>query len=526
MLETLRIANLGAVDGLVVEFDDGLTVLTGETGVGKTLLVEALHLVLGGADRGVPVRDPTRPSRVEAVFATSEGELVLARERSSGGRLRALVDGALSSAQVLTGRAEPLCELHGQHEHQVLRTAGAARALLDRAGDVDDGEIRKLRAQRRTLLEVRERLGGNAEDRARRLELVAHECDEIDAVAPEGADEVERRLEEAGAVAAILESREALLGAAEALDSDSDDPSAAGLLADALALLPRALEVPRGKLTDLLDQVRALGGELRGELEALEEDPERLSALNERIARLQALVRKHGLVLADVLERRIALGEELARLHDDEARSKGLDEELGRLAVALDSAEARVRSEREHAGVALAEAVQRRLGSLALPHARFEVLVQGDAGEDVGFLFAGSGAFAPAPLADTASGGELSRVMLALTLATRAEVPCVVFDEVDAGVGGQTARSLAACLSELAEDHQVIVVTHLATIAAAAAHHLVVTRSATVDGPAELRAVTGEDRVEEIARMLAGDSADPVARAHATALLDGESAVA
>jgi DNA repair protein RecN (Recombination protein N) len=161
-----------------------------------------------------------------------------------------------------------------------------------------------------------------------------------------------------------------------------------------------------------------------------------------------------------------------------------------------------------------------------LPHARFEVLVQGDAGEDVGFLFAGSGAFEPAPLADAASGGELSRVMLALTLATRAEVPCVVFDEVDAGVGGKTARSLAACLAELARDHQVIVVTHLATIAAAATHHLVVTRSATADGPAELRAVAGEDRIAEIARMLAGDAADPVALAHASALLDGQSAVA
>jgi DNA repair protein RecN (Recombination protein N) len=525
MLETLRIANLGAVDELDVDFRGGLTVLTGETGVGKTLLVEALHLVLGGADRGIPVRVPTQPSRVEAVFSTGDGELVLTRERSSAGRLRALVDGALSSAQVLTERAEPLCELHGQHEHQVLRTAGAARALLDRAGGIDDAEVRELRAQRRALLEARERLGGSAEDRARRLELVAHECDEIDAVAPEGDDEVERRLEEASAAAAILDSKAALLGAAAALDAEGDDPSAAGLLAGALALLPRALEAPRGQLTDLLDQVRTLGGELRGELEALEEDPERLSALNERIARLQALVRKHGHVLADVLRRRVVLGEELERLRDDEVRSKDLDEDLARLEAALGHAELRVRAEREQAARVLAEAVQHRLAPLALPHARFEVLVQGDAGEDVGFLFAGSGAFEPAPLADAASGGELSRVMLALTLATRAEVPCVVFDEVDAGVGGKTARSLATCLAELAQDHQVIVVTHLATIAAVAANHLVVTRSATPDGPADLRTVTGQDRVAEIARMLAGDPADPVALAHAAALIAGESAV-
>jgi DNA repair protein RecN (Recombination protein N) len=526
MLETLRIANLGAVDELAVDFEGGLTALTGETGVGKTLLVEALHLVLGGADRGVPVRDPARASRVEAMFATGEGELLLTRERSSGGRLRALVDGALSSAPALAERAGTLCELHGQHEHQVLRSPGAARALLDRASGIDDTELRELRARRRELLEVRERLGGSVEDRARRLELVSHECDEIDAVDPEGPDEVERRLAEAAEVAAVLDSREALLGAAAALDSDGDDPSAAGLLAGALALLPRALERPRDQLTELLDQVRALGGELRGELEALEEDPERLSSLNDRIARLQALVRKHGHGLSDVLARRTSLGIELERLREDEVRSKGLDDDLSRLEGALARVEQRVLGERERAAAVLAVAVQGRLAPLALPHARFEVLVEGAAGEDVRFLFAGSAAFEPAPLADAASGGELSRVMLALTLATRAEVPCVVFDEVDAGVGGKTARSLATCLAELAEDHQVIVVTHLATIAAAAAHHLVVTRSASADGPADLRVVRGQERVAEIARMLAGDASDPVALAHATALLEGESAVA
>ena len=225
MLETLRIVNLGAVDEVVLDLDGGLTVLTGETGVGKTLLVEALHLVAGGADRGIAVRDLDAPSRVEAVFATPHGELVLARERSSSGRLRALLDGALSSAQALAASAATLCELHGQHEHQVLRTPGAARVLLDRAGGIDDAEVRSLRARLRELETTRTRLGGSAEERARRLEMAAHECDEIDAVAPEGTDEVERRLEEAALVAAILESKDALRAAAEALDADGDEPS-------------------------------------------------------------------------------------------------------------------------------------------------------------------------------------------------------------------------------------------------------------------------------------------------------------
>ena len=327
MLETLRIANLGAVDELVLDLDDGLTVLTGETGVGKTLLVEALHLVLGGADRKVPVRAPDAPSRVEAIFTGPGGEVLLTRERSSHGRLRATVDGSLASAQSLAERAETLCELHGQHEHQVLRAPAAARALLDRAGGVDDAEVRALRARRRDLAVAREHLGGSAEERARRLELVAHELEEIDAVAPNGPDEVDRLLAEAASVSAILESRDALRAVAGTLDDD-EETSAAGLLAAARALLPRELEGRREELAALLDAVRELAGELRKELEAVEGDPARLEALNERIARLQALIRKHGQRLGDVLDRRVALGEELARLEGDEARSAGLDEEL------------------------------------------------------------------------------------------------------------------------------------------------------------------------------------------------------
>ena len=150
--------------------------------------------------------------------------------------------------------------------------------------------------------------------------------------------------------------------------------------------------------------------------------------------------------------------------------------------------------------------------------------VEGSAGEQVQFLFAGSGAFEPAPLADVASGGELSRVMLALTLASPSRASCMVFDEVDAGVGGTTARTLAQCLAELAVDRQVIVVTHLASVAAVALHHVAVTRSDAPGGPASVRRLDGEDRVQEIARMLAGDPDDPVAIAHAIGLLSGDSA--
>ena len=187
MLQSLRVRNLGAVDDLVLDLDGGLTVLTGETGAGKTLLVEALHLVLGGRDRSLPVRDPAAAARVEALFDTEGGdEVVLARELAPNGRLRATVDGQMVAATQLRELAAGLCQLQGQHEHLVLRAPDAARALLDRSAGIDDAEVRALRADRRALLAQRDALGGSAEERRRRLELASHEAAEIDSVAPSG----------------------------------------------------------------------------------------------------------------------------------------------------------------------------------------------------------------------------------------------------------------------------------------------------------------------------------------------------
>ncbi|HLK46375.1 MAG TPA: hypothetical protein VKT18_10310, partial [Acidimicrobiales bacterium] len=279
-----------------------------------------------------------------------------------------------------------------------------------------------------------------------------------------------------------------------------------------------------GELAAVLDQVRALATSLTARLERLQDDPARVEQLNDRVAVLQALVRKHGHVLADVLVRREALEAELAALRADEELATSVEDQLEGTDAALGAAEHAVLKLRTEAGTSLERAVSARLPSLAMPHARFVVRVGGPAGEDVQFAFAGSAAFEPAPLADAASGGELSRVMLGLTLATHAGAGCLVFDEVDAGVGGATAKALATCLEELARDAQVLVVTHLATVAARATRHLVVARGATPDAPATIVPVQGEARVSEVARMLAGDPADPVAREHAAALLAGDPA--
>ena len=381
MLETLRVRNYGAVDEAVIEFEPGLTVLTGETGAGKTLLVEALHLVLGGADRGLPVRHPELPSLAEAVFADGDVEVVLARERSSQGRLRAMLDGTTGSAQALSTIAAELCELHGQHEHQVLRRPGAARLLLDRTGGIDDAAVQGLRAQRRELLALRERLGGETEERARRLEIAIHDRDEIDAVAPAGPDEIEELQSDATILADLVEARDALLAAAGALDADGDEPSATQLVSSALSVLPRTLESARASLTGLLEQVREIRGELLASLQRIDDDPERLSLLDQRIARLRDLVRKHGDSLLDVLERRAALDAEIERLEADEATAVELEGRLSVLELTLHAEQAALLDARLGAATTLASSVQDRLGSLALAHARFEVRVEGSAGE-------------------------------------------------------------------------------------------------------------------------------------------------
>jgi DNA repair protein RecN (Recombination protein N) len=522
MLASLRIRNVGAVDEVVLELEPGLTVLTGETGAGKTLLLEALHLVLGGAPRSLPVRDPDRPVLAEALFVEAGGdEVVLARELAPGGRLRAAVDGHTASARQLAERGEVLCHLHGQHEHQVLRTPGAARALLDRAAGIDDSTVRSLRAEERTLRAERDSLGGDADDRSRRLDLASHELAEIDAVSPTGPLELDERLEEVQRLSEVVESRDALGQAASILDDEGDGPSAAQLLSAALAALPRGLQGPRDELLGIVDQVRALAAQLRADLEALEADPGRLDALNERVARLQGLVRKHGQTLTDVLARRAALASDVERLEAADATLRELDGAIDASAQRVGVEEARLLGQRTAGAAVLGEAVTAQLERLALARATFTVAVGGAAGEDVTFLFSGSASFAPAPLADAASGGELSRVMLALTLCARSGAPTIVFDEVDAGVGGATARVLAACLADVAQERQVLVVTHLASIAAVAAHHFVVTPG---DGtiPTTLLAVSGDERTREIARMLAGDASDPVALDHARALLAGD----
>jgi DNA repair protein RecN (Recombination protein N) len=517
MLSTLRVRNVGSFLDVTVEFDEGLTVLTGETGAGKTLLVEALHLVLGGTDRALPVRDPTASSLVEATFLDGTDEVVAARERSASGRLRAMLDGVTTSAKALSERTAAMCELHGQHEHQVLRRPGAARVILDRSAGIDDSDVRRLRREYREVLAVRERLGGSAPERTRHLELLSHERDEIDAAAPTSPTELEELVEEAVELTALVDARDAITRAIEALDTDGDAASAAALLGGALAELPKELAA-RSELAELLDRTRLLAATLRRELDHVGDEPGRLDDLNGRISTLQGLVRKHGHTLDNVLVRRKALEAELAQLTADEARAGVVEAELGVVASSLASAETDLASKRLDAGVRLSAEVRSRLGDLALGHAQFDVSVEGTAGDEVGFLFAGSAGFDAAPLADAASGGELSRVMLALTLATRATAACTIFDEVDAGVGGATALALATCLRELSEHSQVVVVTHLASVAAVADHQLVVT--AAPDGEGSLiNEVVGEERVRELARMLAGDPDHPDAVAHARALL-------
>jgi DNA repair protein RecN (Recombination protein N) len=584
VLAELRVEQLGVIDELRIVLSPGLTVLTGETGAGKTLVVEALELLLGG--RGDPsiVRAGADEAVVEGRFVVrrdrlaagaaslaagdgagglvagdgeaegvehagqgdgldegdgvdegegdgdvggdNEVEVVLARSVPRWGRGRSYLDGRMAPLGALTEAGADLVDLHGQHSHQSLLRPAAQRAALDRFAGVDLSAARALRRRVGALDERLRELGGDDRERARELDVLAFQLDEIAGARLADPDEEER-----------LAAEEAVLAGAAALRAAADaarraiaerEPSALDLVAAAVGELD-----PHPPLVELALRLRAVVAELgdaasdlRRAAEGFEEDPERLVAVQERRQLLRSLRRKYGETLADVL----AFAEEAARRADElrstDARRAELAKERAGLVDELGAAEEAVGDLRRAAAGRLGAAVQARLRSLAMERARIEVVVpESGIGDDVELLLAANEGEPALPLAKVASGGELARAMLALRLVLTAGPPTLVFDEVDAGIGGMAALAVGTALAELASDHQVLVVTHLAQVAARADQHLAVVKE--VEGGrtrAVVRSVQGEDRVAELSRMLSGHPDSRAARQHAEELLGMRSA--
>jgi DNA repair protein RecN (Recombination protein N) len=543
MLTDLRVRDLGVIEDLSLSFGPGMTALTGETGAGKTLVVEALHLVLGGRASPTMVRAGAAEAMVEARFVVGEGdderEVILARAVPADGRSRAWVDGRMSPVAALVEVAAELVEIHGQHEHQSLVTPAAQRQVLDAYAGTDLSEVTRLRARQRELAASLAELGGDEQMRAREADVLRYQIEEIAAAGLSDPDEdltlrsEETRLADAGAL------REAAAHAVTLLDPDpgSGTGSVSGLGSGSgsegdgvLELLGRAetalseresFDEYRRRIAssaiDLADVARAL----RDVVEGWEDDPDRLAVVQERRRLLAGLRRKYGEDLAAVM---VFADEAAVRLSDlDNAEVVAAQLEAERLAVAeqLAAAEDKVRAVRTEAAERFGSLVGERLAALAMAGARVEVRVgsQGT-GDPVELALGANVGEAVLPLAKAASGGELARAMLAIRLVALHGPSTMVFDEVDAGVGGASAIALGHALAEVAGDRQVLVVTHLAQVAAQADQQISVDKQALAGRTVTTAAtIAGEDRVIELSRMLSGHPDSDAARAHARELL-------
>lgn len=530
MLTELRVENLGIIDESSVTLGRGLTAITGETGAGKTLLVEALDLLLGGRADASLVRDGATEARVEGRFVVedpdgSETEFVLARVVPASGRSRAYVDGRLATVGELVAQGRALVDLHGQHEQQSLLVPHVQRALLDafvgepaaRAA----GDVGAARAELRAVEEDLAAIGGDDRARARELDLLRFELEEIEGAELRATDEAETLAIQEDELANAAERRAGLEAARRQLDGPATDAigEAMAALGDHgwFAAVEARLSALQAELADLVHETRVAA-------ELVVDDPERLEELRARRQRLRELCRKYGPTIADVQTFATEAAERLADLEGAEERRSALGAQRSRAERALAKAQARLLEARRAGAPVLAVAVTERLGELALGRAECHIEVheggdRGDGGE-VTFLLAPNPGESARPLAKAASGGELSRVMLALRVVLSEAPPTLVFDEVDAGLGGEAGVAVGRALALLGGKHQVLCVTHLAQVAAFADAQLSVRkeeRGGRTEAMVEL--LLDDARVNELSRMLAGVGESAHARRHARELL-------
>ena len=585
----MRLRGLGVIRDAVLELGPGLTVVTGETGAGKTMVVTGLGLLMGGrADAGAVregeqgafvegrvLLDPAGPAASRAVDAGAELDdgdvLIVSRTVSSEGRSRAHLGGRSVPVGVLGELADDLVTVHGQNEQIRLKSTARQREALDRfAGDavaVPLAEYRTAWARLRTVEAEIEQITTLARERAQEAELLRLGLAEIERVDPQPGEDLELRAE-AQRLAHAEELRQAATTAHLAIAGDPDDPSGADVTA-LLAEARRALEAVRHhdeQLAGLADRVGELAylvadvaADCASYGSGVESDPARLAAVEERRAVLKNLTRVYGEDVDAVLLWAKTSADRLADLDSDDDRVDGLRAERDRLRTTLGRLGGAVSRARQDAGARLADLVSTELTELSMPDARLVVdvrqredvqglpvvvparkvksgkakdaadgaaprlLAAGPEGVDeVELLLAPHPGASPRPLGKGASGGELSRVMLGLEVVLGAvdPVPTFVFDEVDAGVGGRAALGIGRRLARLAQTSQVLVVTHLAQVAAYADRHLVVVKAA--DGQVTESGVTlldEEGRVRELARMLGGMADSGSAQAHAEELL-------
>jgi DNA repair protein RecN (Recombination protein N) len=538
VLRELHISGLGVIADLELELAPGLNVLTGETGAGKTMVTVGLLLALGERGSASLVREDAPAARVQARFDAidgagdwaEDGELILARSIARDGRSTARIGGQLATASALAELGGGLVEHHGQGQSQRLLAPAVQTGFLDRyAGDahvVALGAYREAYERLRRVAAELENLREAARGRERELDLLAYQVREIEAVSPrEG--ETEELVAEEGRLAHVERLMEQASAAEHALTGEGGITDAAASLASLLEgsadLDPSAGEVAE-RARGLAAEISELARDVRGYGEALLPDPERLETVRARLADLKQLQRKYGPTDADVAAFLTEASERLTTLAGADDRIAELESELADASAAAADRAATVSAGRSRAAPSLRAAVQSELEELGMPGAVFEITLvaledPGPAGAERAELWFSASPGQPSrPLAKAASGGELSRVMLACrsVLADLDEVGTLVFDEVDAGIGGQAGLAVGRRLGRLAAGRQVLVVTHLPQIACFADRHLRVTKDA---GTASVVRLEGPARAEELSRMLAGLAGSESAVTHAEELL-------
>ena len=528
MLRLLQLQELAIVDAIELEFESGLTVITGETGAGKSILLDGLDLALGARASRHVVRQGAMSAHVAALFWPPGGEeVLLEREISAEGRSLSRIDGRMAPAQEVRALGDRLVELLAQGEAATLLRPRRQRELLDRyAGSVEACAAAQASRQRiQQLMQKRQDAGGDPRQRARQIDLLRHEVEEIDAarVAPGETESLEQQIE-------LLSRREDILAAlaeVHAAVRAEDGMSAEDLVGQAMTRL-RPLQRFDAELADLgrlLADVAALLDEAAAAAtaasERLEYDPQALRRAEERRALLDGLRRKYGDSEEEILQYRLSAAQELERLAAWEEEAGRLGDEIAQMEEQLASQRDKLLRMRREGAVRFEAAVRPELERLALAQAALSVSVEDSLDDDaVRFDFAPNPGETPRPLGQIASGGEASRVLLAIgSVLARDEDATLVLDEVDQGLGGRAARSLAQHLKELSRRRQVIAVSHQAVVAARADRHIGLSKD-VVQGRTIVRAqiLTGDARVAEIARMLSGEAGETALR-HAQELL-------
>ncbi len=526
MLWELRVRDLGVIDDVTVTFGPGMTALTGETGAGKTLLVEALALLLGGRADPALVRSGAAEAIVEGRFTVNDeqdgdggdGEqVILSRAVAKAGRSRAWIDGRMVSASIIGEMGAKLLELHGQHQHQALLHGPAQRAALDSFADIDLEPMRTARALLRALEAESDALGGDAHQRARELDLLAYQIAEIEDAAIEDEGEDDRLAAEEERLASASAHREAAAAALDALSGTASENAQdrVAVAVGALAGRPPLAEFEE-RSRSVMAELAELSTELRRVVETWDDDPERLETVRARRQLIHELQRKYGATVGEVLAYGHDARERLAALESVSERAAVLHEEIIQARQILADAESLVAHRRHQAAPILADQIESTLRTLAMPSAHVEIEVDGGGPDDQVTLLLGANPGEPVlPMAKVASGGELARTMLAIRLATTEAPGAMVFDEVDAGIGGVAAISVGAALATLARRAQVLVVTHLAQVAAHADRQVSV-RKDERDGRTVAVATELDDdaRVVELSRMLSGSPDSESARHH------------